>query len=168
MTILSWTKSQPYSTKPYTKNQTKPTRLRVHIAPIFILKYIVIPKNFACLNSGIVILPGPNWEFVWSSHGLYGEQPRLIWWCADPFSCLTQLKLSKVRLCSGWSWVGVVTIIFLWNNTLFQTIKPNHTNQTKPNQLRIRGGWPHLQLEMFNYTRQFCLLKFSHNKAAYI
>ena len=67
----------PNHTQTNQPNQTN-NKIKALFAPIFILTYILTHKNFACLNSGIVILPKPNWEFV-------VEQPRLIWWAATAY-----------------------------------------------------------------------------------
>ena len=49
-----------------------------------------------------------------------------VWWYANSFSCLTHLRLNKVRLCWGWSWVGVETMIILWKKIPYSK-QPNQT-----------------------------------------
>ena len=48
----------------------------------------------------------------WKSHGLYGEEPRLIW-CAKSFSLQTQLRLCKVVLRLSWGLdnIGIVCVL---------------------------------------------------------
>ena len=79
--------------------------------------------------------------------GLYGGAARLIWVCKPIFmSNPTGVRLGYVVW--GWSWVGVVTILFFWNDyiLLYQAI-PTKPNQTKPNRTRVRGRCPHLHLK---------------------
>ena len=119
-----------YQTKQYQPNQAKPnqTRLRRVVAPIFILRSIVTLKNCVYLNSSILMLPEPKYRVP-------VEDPQLIWWistaymCEQSFSYQTQLRLSQVWLCWGWSWVGVLTILFSWLSKKHE-ILPNQTIPT--------------------------------------
>ena len=157
LNILQTIPSQP--------NQTKPNHIDGWLTPSSSqnvqVHHRIIPTSIQqcniCLNL-ILSLCGGSTAYMVRFHSLY---------CANPFSCKTQLKLGQFELRLKLSWGCDNTILMIYNDLGYPTKKtiPTKPNQTKPNQTRLGGLCLHLNLKLQSSTKKLRLLRFIHSNA---